>query len=247
MRRADRIAAGHALVVVVSSLDLPLYAYWNLAPGKFDDPDGHFPDGDLGMFVALLVEQRGTSRAAPFEASFDATRGAVRARSMLNLLDTSLWTLSYGIIRDYVWKAEAGVPVRWIHVAGADLIPSLRYAVTPIGPEYGIRSHYRVSRFTGLAYVRWSERTGAARQVGVGYSIDGWRPRGLKPTIAADVWSHTTEGVGFHAAFGLEFAAWPSRRAAFSVTAGAKSAGYLPGFPLDRGPYLEAGFAIKPW
>lgn len=244
MRGAERIAAGHALAVIISSLDLPIYAYWNLAPDKFDFAAGRpFPDGDIGLFVSLLAIERGQS----VPVSFDTTRRHVRARSMLNLLDSSLWTLTYGVFHDHVWKGEDGVRVRWLRVGRAAFIPSLRYDVTPIGPEYAIRSHYRVLHRTGLGYVRWSEPIGAARQAGAGLSMAGWQVRGLRPQVTADLWSHTTNGAGIHGALGVELVDWPSHRATFTMTAGAKSSGYLPGFPMESGPYVKAGFNVKPW
>jgi hypothetical protein len=236
MRGESRIAAGHALTVILASLDLPLYAYGNLAPDQTQF-------GDLTRFVSLVARQRG--RLDP--VSLDRVRGSVRARSMLNLLDVSLWGLAYGVAHDHVWRGDAGVRVPWLRVGSARFIPAMQYSVTPIGPEYAARTHIRSGRWSGSGYVRWSERVGSDRQIGVGGSIAGWVVRGMRPNLAADVWSHSAAGGGLHGALGIDFADRPSRRATLTMAVGAKSSGYLSGFATAGGAYVLAGLNVRPW
>jgi hypothetical protein len=44
-----------------------------------------------------------------------------------------------------------------------------------------------------------------------------------------------------------DFRSWPDPRAALTVAAGAKSSGYLAGFPMDGGAYITAGVTLKVW
>lgn len=244
MRRADRVSAGHAVATIAASVDLPLYAFWNLAPDKFDrSPGTRFPDGDVGRFVRVLAARGGLDA----HEEFDRLRREVRARSRLNLLDAGLWTLAAGLVRDYVWNGEDGVRVRWIDLGPIGIIPSVRYELSPIGPEYYVRSHFKLPERTGMAYVRWSDHLAASRQVGFGFSTT-LSPIGVvQPRMDFDVWSHTTEGRGVHAAVSAELLDWPSRRAALSTTVGAKSSGYLLAHPLESGAYVNAGLVLRFW
>ena len=40
---------------------------------------------------------------------------------------------------------------------------------------------------------------------------------------------------------------WPHERATLTVAAGAKSSGYLLGFPMDNGAYINAGLNVRVW
>jgi len=236
MRGESRIAAGHALTVILASMDLPLYAYANLAPDNTDF-------GDLTRFVSLLSRQR-----EQFDPKvWDRTRGDVRARSMLNLLDVSLWGLAYAVAHDHVWRGDEGVRVPWLRIGPIRAIPAMQYSVTPIGPEYAVRTHLKSGPWNGAAYVRWTERIGPARQSGAGGSIGGWTTHGMKATLTADVWSHSVDGAGVHGALGIDFVDRPLRRATLTVSAGAKSSGYLSGFAMASGTYVTAGLNVRPW
>ena len=101
-------------------MDLPLYAYGNLAPGET-----RF--GDLSRFVSLMARGRGQFDPV----SLDQIRGNVRTRSMLNLLDVSLWGLAYGVVHDHVWGGEEGVRVPWLRIGHVRAIPATRSSVTP--------------------------------------------------------------------------------------------------------------------
>lgn len=231
MLGAERVPAGHALPAVIPGLDEWLYATHNLSPGNFADPETLSRlQGDVSTFVKDLVFRR----SGP-GASLDTTRGRVRARSALNLLDAALWSEAAGILEDYVWKGEPDVRIRWAGIGGVHLLPSLRYELSPYGPEYYVRSHYRVADFMGTGYGRWTEQIGIDRQVGGGLSIGVRSSPRVRPAISVDVWSQNVEGMGMRGELQADLARWPHERAALTVAVGAKSSGYLLGFPLDRG------------
>jgi hypothetical protein len=237
------VAPGYAVTAISGSIDVPLYAFWNLNPDKFNSPTRGFPAGDVGKFVRELVNRRGGADGDAFERA----RRQVRARTALNLLDFGLWTQTVGVFRDYIWNGDNGVPVRWLTIGRIDLIPAMRYELSPIGPEYYVRGHYRVSSRSGTAYLRWTERIGAERQTGVGFSVSGWRLHKLMPQADVDLWSHSTRGRGMHVAISTDIAEWPSTRAVLNMSIGAKSSGYLAGYPLDHQTYASAGFSIRLW
>ena len=245
MRGVEKIPPGHALATILAALDLPLYALRNLAPGNFDPtlPRGGSPAGDAAQFVGILAEQR----ALTGTADFDVVRRQVRARSIVNFADFSLWALAYGVVRDHLWTGEDGVRVRWLQLGPVGLIPSVRYEWSPIGPQVYVRSHYRLSDRTGRAYVRWSDRFGDQRLVGFGLSTTGRPIARLKPEVELDIWSHGSHGPGIHGSITAEVPRWPARAAALSVTVGGKSSGYLAAHPLRAGAYVSAGFVVRLW
>jgi hypothetical protein len=243
MLRAERVAPGHALASIVASLDAPLYALRDLSPGTFGDGR----PGDVITLVTDLHDRRsalGTSR-------LEDLRHHVRTRTMLNLLDAALWSETAGLLGDHLWRGEADVRVRWLPIAGVRVLPSMRYELSPLGPEYYVRTLYRAFGASGTAYGRWTERIGPDRQVGGGFSLSRWStPRILprvSPTVTIDAWSHTVDGFGLRGEVAADVRGWPAQRAALTVAAGAKSSGYLAGFAMDGGPYITAGVTVKVW
>lgn len=249
MRRADRVAAGHVLATVIAALDAPIYAWHDLAPGRFTSyPTG---EGDVNTLIFDLAERRFGTDAVRLEA----LRHDVRARSSLNLADSALWSEVAGLIVDYVWNGETSVRIRWLEVGTLRLLPSIRYEWSPFGPEYYAGSQFKTARTAGSAYVRWTERIGDDRQTGAGLAIAlpaftaafARRTHDIVPTLDVDVWSHTLYGAGVNASIGAEIGSWPAARAALTVAAGAKSRGHLIGYALDSGPYVTAGVNVRIW
>jgi hypothetical protein len=193
--------------------------------------------------LEILARRNGTLMRDDAEA----LRGRMRRRATLNLADTTLWTLGYGIVRDHLWRGERGVAVRWLRTGGVRLLPGIRYEWTPIGPEYSVRSHYQAKALAGIGYVRWTERLAGERQVGAG-GVVSWAGRSrLTPRVDIDAWSHTRDGAGVHGAVTVEFSRWAPHASTFIVSAGAKSAGHAGSLPLDAGLYLSAGIVARPW
>jgi hypothetical protein len=237
----DRISPGHALVSIVSALDLPLYAWWNLAPGQFDDG---FPLGDPAAVLSILQTKK-LLAGEPY--NLDPARSRMRSKALLNFIDTSLWSLVYGLLGDHAWKGEDGVRVRWLRVRGLELLPSVRYELTANAPEYHVRSQFRTARFAGAGYVRWSERVDDARQVGAGGSLALRGTRRVRPRLDLDTWSHTRDGAGLHGAVTMEITPPDMRRAMLTFALGAKSSGHVAALPLDNGAYVSAGLVFTLW
>lgn len=239
--RAGRAAPGLALATVVASLDLPVYAWHNLSGDLFTSNDDR--NGDPVRILEIVARRNGiTSRGG-----LEHLRSGMRRRAAWNLADTALWSLAYGLVRDYAWAGEPGVTVRWLRLGGVRLLPGVRYEWTPAGAEYSVRSHYRAAAIAGKGYVRWTERLAGERQAGAGGSV-AWRPRDwLTPRIDVDAWSHTRDGAGVHGAVSAEIARWAPAASAFYVGAGTKSAGHLGGLPADAGAYVSAGMLVRLW
>jgi hypothetical protein len=236
MLRADRIAPGHALAAIAASLDAPIYAFHDLSEATFY----RAWEGDVLTLVRDLADRRGLYDAG----SLDRVRHQVRTRMALNLLDTALWSETYGLIVDSVWSGERSVRIRWLRVGGASVLPSLRYELSPFGPEYYVGTLFRAGGATGTAYGRWTERIGDDRQVGGGLALSRWSFRGVTPRLIVDAWSQTADGFGLHAGAEAQVNGWPGQRAALIAAAGAKSSGHLVGFPLDGGAYVTIGVAL---
>ena len=247
MTRADRIPSGQALATVLASLDTPIYAFGDLSPGQFRDS----PEGDVITLVFDLARRRGID-----PPGFDRTRHDVRTRAALNLLDAALWTETLGLLRDYVWNGETSVRVRWLHIGGAEMLPSARYELSPFGPEYYVGSYFKALGTTARAYGRWTERIVADRLTGGGGSFqlpslvgaaNGFRGGAVPATVTVDAWSHTVDGFGMHASIAADVENWPARRAALTIAVGAKSSGHLIGYALESGAYVTVGMNLRAW
>jgi hypothetical protein len=239
MLRRERVAPGHALAAIVASLDAPLYAFRDLSPGTFAGG----PPGDVITLVIDLYDRRGVRGPVRLED----IRHHVRTRMALNLLDAALWSGTAGLLGDHVWKGERDVRVRWLRLGEVRVLPSVRYELSPLGPEYYVRSHYRAFGANGTAYGRWTERIGSDRQVGGGFSFSRWSTPTFQPQVSVDAWSHTADGFGMRGEVQVDVRGWPGERAALTVAAGAKSSGYVGGYPMDRGGYVTAGLTVKVW
>jgi hypothetical protein len=237
MLRADRVAPGHALAAIVASLDAPLYAFYDLSEERFSR---EFL-GDVLTLVRDLADRRAVHNGAGLER----VRHQVRTRMVLNLLDTALWSETYGLIADHVWAGDPSVRIRWFHAGRVDVLPSLRYELSPFGPEYYVGTLFRGSGARGSAYGRWTERIGDDRQVGAGVALSRWTMWRITPRVTVDGWSHTADGFGMHAGVEADVNGWPGRRAALTIGAGAKSAGHLVGYSLEGGAYGTVGITVR--
>jgi hypothetical protein len=118
---------------------------------EFSDPAG---------YVVTLADRRFD---APTREQIRDLANGIRIGSWMNLVDYGLVTLGVGLFRDYLVRGERQTPVRWVMVGGVSFTPSLRYELTPIGPERQVRSFVRIGRTTSAVYARWSESVDAGR------------------------------------------------------------------------------------
>ena len=169
----------------------------------------------------------------------------MRRRASWNVLDSALWMLTYGFVRDHLWRGHDGVAVRWLRIGGVRLLPGVRYEWTSIGAEYALRSHYRAGGVAGLGYVRWSERFASARQVGAGGSASWDLRESVSARVDLDLWSHTRDGGGAHGAVSVEVDRWAPGASSLLVSAGAKSRGHVSSLPPDAGVYVTAGMLVR--
>ena len=236
---AERIAPGHALAAVMGSLDAPLYALENLSPRSFAEG---FP-GDVRTLVYDLHERR----SAYGTASLDDIRQHVRIRSTLNLLDAALWSETVGLLGDHVWRGEADVRVRWLQLAGARVLPSVRYELSPLGPEYYVRTLYRAFGASGTAYGRWTERIGPNRQVGGGFSLSRWSTPRIRAERQRRRLVARRRGVR-DARRGRSRCPRLAGRARRPDGRGRGKVLRLPcGFAMDGGAYITAGVTVRVW
>jgi hypothetical protein len=235
--RQGSVRFGEAVTLLVASMDTPLYAAARLGP----DARSHVyePQGDMVNYVYELQDQRG--RAGQFGPG--ELRVTIRARSFLNLIDFSLWNDAAGV-GAWLIRGDEARPLSWLKIGGIGLIPSIRYSLTPVGPEFSVRSQFRKGQTLGSAYVRWSEPIGNAKQRGAGVAYLAPACRGIEATIRIDAWSHTLNSSGARGEISVSTIRWPTSRVGVTVTVGAKSSGYLEGFPLARSTYGAVGLNI---
>ncbi len=236
--RQEQVQFGEAVTLLVAATHTPVYALTGAGPDP--EPDMELaPRGDIGNYVYQLIQSR-RKAGQPVSGHLLAT---VRAKCMLNLIDLGLWN---DVAVGWTWLArgEESRPRSWLQIGRVGLIPALRYTLTPIGPEFAVRSHVRVGRTRANAYVRWSEPIGTAHQKGAGITYLAPASHGLEPTIRFDAWSHTMNGAGARGEIAVTMPGWPNRRVALSAAFGAKSSGYLDGYPLARSIYGVVGVNV---
>ena len=168
---------------------------------------------------------------------------------MWSAIDPALLSTLFSYVRDHLIRGDREIhPLRIPLGAGVGMTVSTRAA---LGPSY-------VTRFLDLlittrrgvltAYLRdldssserrfgfglGVQRLELTRSVSLGIEGDYWRePASLEGTTERDGWNVT-----------LQTDVMVSRRFGASLTAGAKSAGFFPGRPKDRGVYLGAGALV---
>jgi hypothetical protein len=200
----------------------------------YDDPDGYV--------VTLSNRQFGT----PTLGDMQSMATDIRRGSWLNFLDYGMVTVGTGLFRDYLVRGERTTPVRWLTVGKVSVIPGLRYELTPVGIEKQVRSSVKVGRHVANVYGRWSVPVDAERLIGGGidYSLSVMVGR-VKPSFIVDLWKNPDGGAGTRIGFSAEWSRRPSDRWAVTTSAGAKSRGYLLGFPEKGGPYVGGGVALR--
>jgi hypothetical protein len=203
--------------------------------GIFQGPEFSDP---VGYAVTLADRRFGT----PTRDQIRDLANGIRSGSWMNLVDYGLVTLGVGLFRDYLVRGERQTPVRWIAVGGASFVPSLRYELTPTGPERQVRSFVKVGLTTSAVYARWSEPTDAARLVGAGGELH-WPPLARwQPSGALDVWKNPDDELGLRAEGAIAWRRSAARLWRITAAVGGKRRGYVLGFPDAGGAYLSVGF-----
>lgn len=238
--RSGRLSASAATTAAWATLDTPLYAAVNLTPDVLQS----FPSGDLARYASRLVNER----LRAHRPLSDDPIGTLRRRAMLNYLDLGLWSELVGVFRAHVWNGESSVPVLWLRIGRLRLLPSMRYAFTPVGPEASVRSYFGVGDHSGAFYVKRTEATLEPEMSGMGIAYTGRAFDGFRPRAAVDTWAGRIDGRGARVQIGGEIARGPfgtSRLGPITIDAGWKSAGYLLGLPLASGSYVSISAPIR--
>jgi hypothetical protein len=202
----------------------------------------------LGFTAARLG--RASLPASDVEAVFADVRAdarAIRRRSYLNLIDYGNVTIGVGLVRDYFWRGERHVPVRWIDVGPVALVPGLSYRLTPVGPETAVRTRYKVGAGTGHVYFRWTERLPheAASLAGAGGAFELKTLGRIAPRVGFDAWRNPDGTASVRGEAAATVSGWPSDRVVVTAAIGAKGRGYLTGYPLRSGTYFSVGGGLR--
>jgi hypothetical protein len=237
---------GHA-----SSMDLTLvltglaqtigYVVTDLQPGRLD----RFPPvdpGDARGYVATLLAQ------APGDvtrAEYETLAGRVRRRAWLNLADTGLLTVGAGLFRDYLWRGQRDMPLRWMRLGPVEVMPRIRYHLSPVGPEHQVRSLFRAGGASGHAYVRWTDPVHGGRLVGAGLEQSAAARGRWQPTFRLDFWRNPDAGPSGRAEVSTLVASRRQGRLLLVLTAGAKGRGYVVGQALGAGGYGGIGAGLR--
>jgi hypothetical protein len=220
------------------------------------------PTSSAGHDVADFLDAFERVCRAPCEP---LKRHDVQRRALVALVDPLLYYSMYGLAVGYIGNGRTTGPMPLIPIAGARVMPSLGYALTPYGEEWTVRTTFltgkrgegRGGRVHGVVFRRGN--TGASATWGItvrdadllrvwrqsiGLKFDVWR----QPELLAD---HVTEeletGVG---AIATTVVPLPRRfRVPWSdgihISAGYKSQGYVPGEHLSGGAVLRIGLTVR--
>ncbi len=220
------------------------------AEAFLDGVDGR--TGDPSLYAEALAAARlsqptfGSEDVVQFFPEIQRSGRSIRRGSLINLIDYGNVSIGVGIFRDYLWRGEERIPVRWLRVGPLSFAPGLAYRLSPEGPERLVRSRYKVGTTIGQGYVRWTEKVASGRGV-LGGGGDVRRPpiRGIEPRVAVDIWRNPDGTTSLRGEVGGAVSRAPAGRVVFTFAAGAKGRGYLLGQPLEPGAYFRLGAGIR--
>jgi hypothetical protein len=225
------LSAGEAMTAIWASLNTPLYAQINTP----DDLGQTLPTGDVARYAHQWVRDSRRHRGVDF-GSTQAAVARLRRRTLLNVVDAALIANVFGVLHDYVWHGRENVPTRTLSVRGVAFVPALRYALTPLGPEFSVRATVRTPGSEWRAYHRSAETTTNEPATGFGIQYSRSLTRRWASRLDADFWSQPAYGRGSRQQVYLRFRPWSMRTDRYvEIGLGRKSAGYLQGQPERAG------------
>lgn len=239
--------------VVISAVRSERYILSSLSEHRLEYPQRFFIAGDPTSYAINLTAVRlSLDDVLPAEGTLlfpeiRSTARSIRKGSLINFLDYGLATAAVALGRNHLWRGERRIRSEGLALGALSIVPSLRYTLSPIGPERQVRSRFRIGGSAGLAYVRWSEalEPGSGTLIGAGGQYRRVGFRRLDPAMSIDVWRNP-DGSG--AVRGEMLTTWrraPGDRLMLSLAVGAKGRGYLLGYPLDSGVYATAGGGFR--
>lgn len=264
-RIGDRIHArgtatpGEMTLLVLNALGSEMYILKTLSDDRIGTPQRFFEGGPLGLagdpagyvfeLAATRLSLAEPSRTDPtLFAEVQATARRVRRDSLINFIDYELAGAAFGLSRDFIWLGQRQIPVKWIDLGPVSISPGLRYMLTPNGPERQVRTRYKVGSRVGQGYVRWSDVLATARTRLLGAGGDYQHPplHGFVPRVAFDVWGNPDGSTGTRSELASSFRPPAAgHRFVVSLALGAKGRGYLQGYPLASGVYVNVGGGIR--
>lgn len=260
-RVGDRVHAGTTAtpgdltLLVFEALGSEGYILQTLREGRLSSPERFFEGapriGDPAQYVFDLAIVR--SRALPprdgttLFAETQSIARRVRRGSLINFIDYDLASASVGLARDFLWRGERTIPVRWINLGSVSVSPGLRYVLSPNGPERQVRSRYKVGAHVGQGYVRWSDvlAPGSSRLLGAGGDYQHGTVRGFVPKMAFDLWRNPDGQTSVRSEASTTFQRSADDRLVLSFGLGVKGGGYLSGYPLASGTYFSVGAGLR--
>jgi hypothetical protein len=269
---ADRVerriyTGNHATWIDVSTLFMSvvgaeLYLATTLSEGRLESPamflsgGANGLPGDAATYATSLTAVRLSHprftrpEVAIFFPQIQSTAREIRRASFLNLVDMALITGTAGLVRDYMWNGRRDVPVRWLSLGPVSLVPSLRYELTPNGPEHQVRSHYKLGSAVGVGYVRWSApleplQPDARGLWGFGGEYARLTNSQIQPRAAMDIWRDIDGSTRGRVEIGATVHRFLHRRLTFTADVGVKGDGYLRGYALEKGAYFGVGAGIR--
>jgi hypothetical protein len=233
------------IILLEAGLDAPLYAIGDLNGVTSSDLLDLQRNGDVIRYLRVFSTENDAFDARRPGTSFIATGRAMGLRTWLNIADWTWLSAAYAMAIDYVWQGKDVVPARWITFRGVKLAPGARYTLSPVGPEYTVGSYVRTTTATGRAYFRWTERLRDDHLRGFGLSLELPRVQPLTLTASVDFWRLSSGPRGGRSEVVVERHNWPRKDLWLLGALGAKSEGYLAGFPEKSGAYVNVGLAVR--
>ncbi|MFO0748385.1 MAG: hypothetical protein U1F43_22385 [Myxococcota bacterium] len=218
--------------------------------GSLLSPRTAGPTDDVSAYVRFLALRFGRWQSAAIDAVSDNLQTAYLAGG---LLDWTLWW-SFFRVADYLATGDVIGTLPLIELGPVRLLPNLRFALSPFGPEHalellagydGMQLGARVrTTFSGLASA-WGAaveahgvRLGAGLEVGA--TVDVWS----QPELVLEQRGVLDHRQGWGSALGVELTWTLTHRVGLSGKLAWKSRGYVTGLPLDEGVYGFLGLSI---
>ena len=259
----NRATPGDLSLIFMTVVGAEQYLLRNLSDRGLESPAAFLGSaaggriGDPKQYASGLAALRRSHAArftreeiAIFFPEIQATSRELRRASLLNFVDLGLIIGSAELFHGYMWNGRRDLNVRWLRLGAVRVVPSLRYELTPNGPEHQVRSRYRAGSSSGLAYVRWTSpldasAAGAHGTWGVGGEWTRASSARIEPRITADLWTNPDGSTRGRVEVGASTRGWLHHRLTFGADVGLKGAGYLHGYPLKSGPYFGVGAAVR--
>jgi hypothetical protein len=220
-----------------------------------DQPEraGH----DVSDFLQLY------NLTAEFVGADRITPRMIRRRSWLALANPVVASALVSIGR-YVATGSPDGPVFAIPVGRLQVMPALRYRLTPYGTEWELAGDVRTGAGAAQIAVRVGEAP-LARPWAVAARYSGLSLRDWQLDLGVDLWRQPPLALGARDDFGIDVIGtgltwggearataesaiatlwWSSTPATLIVDAGLKSQGFVPGEPLGPGLVLRAGLGL---